>query len=117
MTLQLRVFAIITSVAILFFIIELVRRRRLREEHSWVWLLAGALMLGLTLSYDFLLLPAGAFFGGILPSAILFLFAILFLVLINIHFSVTISRLTSHVKELAQEIAILRAEKPPSRSD
>lgn len=50
MTLQLRVFAIITSVAILFFIIELVRRRRLREEHSWVWLLAGALMLGLTLS-------------------------------------------------------------------
>ncbi|MEW6777969.1 MAG: DUF2304 domain-containing protein, partial [Bdellovibrionota bacterium] len=38
------------------------------------------------------------------------IFAFFFLVLISIHFSVKISRLTNQVKKLTQQVAILEAE-------
>jgi hypothetical protein len=109
MTPQLRIFAIIVSVLTLVVIVELVRRKRLREEYSWLWILAGVCMFLISLSYDFMIF-VGRLFGGILPSTILYLFAILFLVLINLHYSVKISRLHAQVKDLAQEIAMLKDE-------
>jgi len=107
MTGELRVFSLLVGVFVFLGIIELVRQRKLREEYSWLWLLAGASIFVLSLSYDFAI-TVGQIFGGILPSTILYLFAILFLVLISLHFSVMISKLHNQVKDLAQEIAILR---------
>jgi hypothetical protein len=109
MTPQLRVFAIAASALILVVIVELVRRRRLREEYTWLWVLAGASIFLLSLSYDFMLL-VGRLFGGILPATILYLFAILFLVLLNLYLSVQISGLHRQVKDLAQELALLKNE-------
>jgi hypothetical protein len=109
MTPQLRFFAITVAVLMLAAIVELVRRRKLREEYTWLWVLAGACIFLLSLSYDFMLL-IGRLFGDILPSTILYLFAILFLVLLNLYFSVRISGLHRQVKNLAQELALLRNE-------
>jgi hypothetical protein len=107
MTGEVRVFSILVGILIFVGIIELVRRRKLREEYSWLWLLAGASIFLLSLSYDFAII-VGRVFGGILPSTILYLFAIIFLVLISLHFSVKISKLHDQVKNLAQEIALLK---------
>ena len=41
MTLRQQVFAVVASVALLIFIVEMVRRRRLREESSWLWIVTG----------------------------------------------------------------------------
>ena len=41
MLFQQKIFAIIASVLIMLLVVELVRRRRLREEYSWLWLLTG----------------------------------------------------------------------------
>ena len=41
MTPQLRYFSIVAGLIIFASIIELVRRRRLREEYSWLWMAAG----------------------------------------------------------------------------
>lgn len=110
MTQALRFFSVTAAVLILLVIIELVRRRKMREEYSLLWIIAGITMLVLSFSYDFMIY-VGNLFGGILPATILYLFAILFLVLINLHYSVKISELSGHVKDLSQEIALLRAER------
>ncbi len=101
-----KVLAIITSVALLVFIIELVRRKKLREEYSWLWILTGIVIFVLGLWFD-LLLSITYFIGAGNPPSTLFFLGLIFLILINIHYSVKISELTNQVKNLAQELAIL----------
>src|SRR6185503_8567326 len=45
LTLHQTVFALTTSLVTFLFILELVRRRRLREEYSWLWLLTAGVMI------------------------------------------------------------------------
>ena len=108
MPLRQKVLAISLSVGLLILIFELVRRRKLREEYSWLWMLTGAVILILAIWYD-LLLFITHLVGAVLPASTLFLFGIFFLVLINLYFSVKVSTLTNQIKRLAQEVAILNS--------
>jgi hypothetical protein len=107
MPLQQKIFAIIVSVALLVFIIELVRRKRLREEYSWLWLLTGAIILILALWYD-LLQWVTQLIGAALPTSTLFFLGLVFLILISIQFSVKVSELHNQVKNLVQEMGLLK---------
>lgn len=107
MKFPLKVLSIIAGILIFILIIDLVRRRRLREEYSWLWIAAGIIIFSLPLSYE-ILIRIGDFFGGIIPSTILYLLAILFLILVNIHYSVKVSELHNEMKDLAQEVALLK---------
>lgn len=109
MTSHQRLFALITSVTVFLFIIELVRRRQLREEYSWLWLLTGATMILLVIWYRLLLVITWVI-GAISPVTTLLLLSLLFLLAIAIHYSVIISRLTTQVKNFAQELALLAAQ-------
>ncbi len=109
MTHTQRIFAIVTSAATLLFILELVRRRKLKEEYSWLWFLTAALMLVLSSWYG-LIEELSRMIGAITPTTTLFLFGLLFLLVISVHFSTVISRLTQQVRRLTQEVAILQAE-------
>jgi hypothetical protein len=104
-----RIFAILTAVVVFLLIVELVRRRRLREEYSWLWMLTGAGMILLIVWYRLLLYITWVIGAGY-PVTTLFIFSTLFLLLIAVHFSVIISKLTTQTKNLAQEIALLRSE-------
>ena len=110
MTPTQRIFALVASLATLLFILELVRRRRLKEEYSWLWILTSCAMIALVTSYGALEWISGQI-GAVLPTTTLFLFALLFLLLISVHFSTVISRLTQQVRRLTQELAILSAER------
>ena len=44
-----KIFAVLACLAIIVFIIEMVRRRKLREEYSWLWILTGSTLLALVL--------------------------------------------------------------------
>lgn len=108
MTTRQLVFAIVASVALLAFVIEMVRRRRLREEYSWLWIITAVTILVLSLWYR--LLEWLTFqIGAVVPASTLFAFGILFLLIINIHFSIKVSTLTTQVKNQAQRLAILDA--------
>jgi|RhiMetdeSRZDD1v2_1073273.scaffolds.fasta_scaffold168187_3 Uncharacterized conserved protein (DUF2304) len=109
-TLHQQVFAFVTALVIFAFIVELVRRRRLREEYSWLWLLTGAAMLVMVVWYRALLFVT-AVIGAMSPVTTLMLFSLLFLLAIAIHYSIIVSRLTVQVKNLAQELALLAAER------
>ena len=104
-----KILAIVGSGAVLVLVIELVRRGRLKERYSLLWLLASVVMLIFAFSRG--LLEAVSHVMGILyPPSFLFLLAFFFLLLITLHFSTVISRLSEQNKRLTQEIALLRQE-------
>ena len=107
MPIRQKVFAILICVAIFVIIIELVRRRKLREEYSWLWLLTGASLFILAVRYD-LLVAVTRFIGAGFPTSTLFFFGIIFLILINLHFSIVLSHFADQIKNLSQEVALLK---------
>jgi hypothetical protein len=109
MPLTQSVFALIVCSVVFLLTIELVRKRKLREEYSVLWLVTSVVMFLLVLNYDWLV-ALTRLIGAALPTTTLFLGAILFLMLIVMQFSLKLSDLSDKVKNLAQENALLRAE-------
>ena len=107
MFLHQKIFAIMASILIMMLVVELVRRRRLREEYSWLWLLTGAVIILLVVWYD-LLVYVTHLIGAIAPTTTLFIFGLLFLMLISLHYSLQISKLSHQVKEMAQQLTLLK---------
>lgn len=105
----LKILAVVGSVALLVVVVELIRRGRLKERYSLLWLLAGGILLLLS-SSRVLLDSVARLLGIFYPPSFLFLLAFFFLLLITLHFSVVISGLTEKNKKLAQELALLRRE-------
>jgi hypothetical protein len=107
MEMKPRFLALGISVMLVILVVELVRRRRLREEYSWLWLSLSLAMFVLAL-WPGLLDTITDLIGAVLSTSTLFFFALVFLILINIQFSMEISSLRSQVKNLAQQMALLR---------
>jgi hypothetical protein len=111
-----KILALVMAVGLLIFIIETVRRRKLREEYAWLWVLIGIIILVLSLWEESLRAITG-FLGIELPINTVFFFGLMFVVFINLHFSVKISQLTNQVKRLTQELAIKREEGQTRKSE
>ena len=109
MTANQKIFALIVCVVVFGMAIELVRRRRLREEYSVLWLTTSLLMFVLVLRYEWLE-QLTRLIGAKLVTTTMFLGALLFLLLIVIQFSIKLSQISSQLKNLGQENALLRAE-------
>jgi hypothetical protein len=109
MPLSQKIFALLVCCLVFVITIDLVRKRRLREEYSVLWLVTSLLMFVLVLRYEWLVALTG-FIGAGLPTTTLFIGSIIFLMLIAVQFSIKISSLTEQVKNLAQENALLHAE-------
>ena len=110
------------ALVLLAVIFELVRRRRLRVEYAWLWLASGSSIVVLILRYD-LLIWITERVGAVIPTSTLFFICILFLALLSLHYSVRLSSVTRELKELTQELGLLRAEvgaaegDPPDRAE
>jgi hypothetical protein len=109
MNTPMRLVALTISVVLLLLIVELVRRRRLREEFSWLWILTGAAILVLA-AWPGLLVRIRDVLGAQFAPSILFFGGLMFLTSISLHFSTKISRLTDQLKEVAQRLALLDGE-------
>ena len=103
------IFGLAASVAALLFILELVRQRRLREEYSLLWLATAIVLLVLSVSRPLLDVLASAM-GIFYPPSALFVVALIFVLLILLHFSTVITRLSQENKDIAQQVALLRYE-------
>jgi len=98
--------AIALNASIFLIVIELIRRNRLKERYSLVWLAASVAMI--VFSLRSVLHSVAEFVGIAYPPSFLFLMAILFITIVLLHFSIIISSLTEQNKNLAQEIGILK---------
>lgn len=108
---RLNVVIFVVTVAFVVLIVELVRRRALREKYALLWLGVGVLVLLLSIFrpvLDRLAVALGISYG---PSA-LFLFSTLFLFGVAAHLSFEVSRLEEKTRRLAEEIALLRPMSP-----
>jgi hypothetical protein len=103
---NLRIIAILGSIALLVFIVELVRRRRLKEEYSVLWVLT-ALALLLLAAWGGLLHELTHLVGAISQASTLYFFGLIFVVFLLLHFSVRVSNLERRVIVLLQEIALI----------
>ncbi len=109
MTFHQKFFALFVSLTILVLIVEMIRRRKIKEEYSWLWLLVGISMTILVLRFD-LLMWLSRLIGAVNPIITIFLFGFIFLILINLDYSVRISTYKEQIKKLAQKIGILSKE-------
>lgn len=109
MPLQQKMFALVVSLFVFACTINLVRKKRLREEYSTLWLATSTIIFVLVLKYDWLVYLT-QLTGAVLPTTTLFIGSIIFLMLIAVQFSIKISKLTDQLKNLAQDNALIRVE-------
>jgi hypothetical protein len=104
-----QLFSLLVSICVFIFTIDLVRKKRVREEYSLLWLATSLTMIVLIVRYDWLV-DLTRIIGAVLPTTTLFLGSILFLLILAVQFSIKISKLTDQIKDLVQENALLRYE-------
>lgn len=109
MGIRVQIFSVIISVGLVLVIFELIRKRRFLEKYSLLWFFSAVVLFILAIWRG--LLDKLAWILGIeyAPSALFLVFAFLG-ILMFLHFTTVISKLTVQNKRLGQELAILRYE-------
>jgi hypothetical protein len=105
-TLQ-RGFAIAVTFALLLLVLELVRRKRLSERYAILWLIAATTLFILAV-WKGLLTSLSHDVGIYYPPSALFAVAIGLILMILLHFSLAVSRLSDQNKILAQRLGLLQ---------
>lgn len=101
--------ALLVAIAIVVFVLEMLRRKKLREKYATLWLIIGALTVVLA-AFPVLLNIAAELVGVQLPSNLLFILSILLLLGVCLHLSWELSIIEDETRALAEEVAILRTQ-------
>jgi hypothetical protein len=112
---RLQLVAVIVSVLLLFVVLEMVRRRRLMERYALLWLLAAVVLIILAV-WRSLLVHVSRAVGIIYAPNALFFVAFAFVLLLLLHFSAAVSRLSDQTKVLAQRLALLEEQQRTDRA-
>ena len=103
-----QIIALVTSLFLLGLVLELVRRKKLTEEYSFVWLICAVALLAVALGrrlLDQVALAMGIYY----PPAALLLVLIFFVFVASLSFSVVVSRQRQQIERLIEEAALLEA--------
>jgi len=106
---RIQIFAIIGALVAVGLIFELIRKRKLLEQYSILWFVSAVILIVLAVWRDLLEVIARIMGVYYAPSA-LFLIALFLGVILFVHFTLVISKLTRQNVRLAQELGLLRAE-------
>jgi hypothetical protein len=101
--------SIAVSAILLVTVVELVRRRLLTEEYSFIWIVSAFALLALSLWRNILDITAIAL-GVHYPPALLLLALTLFVMIVSLYFSVVISRHRKQIDHLVEEVALLESD-------
>jgi hypothetical protein len=104
-----RIVALGIAAGLVVLVFELVRRRKLREEYSWVWVATAVLLAILALNQE-LLITVSRWIGSASVVSTLFFGAFLFVFALLLQCSVRLSRLTHRHRTLGQRVALLEEE-------
>jgi hypothetical protein len=105
--LRVSIVGAIASLLLILVVLELIRGRRLKERYALLWLATGIVLLVLSVWRDGLNTIAGWLGVSTYPPAVLFAVATLFILLVLLHYSTVLSKLTDENVDLAQRIALL----------
>ena len=109
----------VVAVLLALLVLELVRRRKLSEEYSLLWVVSMSAVAIFAFCTPLLRWVTHAF-GILYEASTVFFFGLVFVVLVLLHLSTKLSRIGHDNQVLAQELALLRAElerrSPPAPS-
>ena len=108
--LKVSIAATAASLVLLLVVFELVRSRRLRERYALLWILTGVVLVALSAWGGGLNTIAGWLGVRGYPPAVLFAVGLLFVILVLLHYSTVISRLSDQNVILAQRLALLELQ-------
>jgi hypothetical protein len=114
MPLRVSIVAALAALVLLFVIFELIRSRRLQERYAMLWLLTAVVILVLAL-WRGLLSRIAKTVGIAYPPSALFVLAAFFILLLLLHYSTVISKLSDQNRILAQRLALLEREVEQAR--
>jgi len=104
---RLNIIACIGSILFLFFIIESVRKQRLKEAYSLIWIIMGFVFLVISVWQK--ALDCISNMMGIYYSPTMLCLVLIFMILIIlVQYSIVISKQTENIKTLVQENALLK---------
>lgn len=103
-----RLLALVCSLLLVAVVLWLVHRRRLREEYTPIWMGVAAMLVVVSIRLDWLYWLTRAI-GAWTPSSVIFFLGEVFLVVICLNYAVRLSRSGLQIKNLAQEVTLLRA--------
>jgi hypothetical protein len=106
MELRVQLVAVAASLVMLVIVLELVRRKRFLERYALLWLFSTVALLMLAIWKELLEGVATAI-GIVYPPSALFVVAFGFVLVLLLHFSLAVSKLTDQSKLLAQRLALL----------
>lgn len=112
---KLQLIAIVLTGGLLLVILELIRRRRLMERYSLLWLFSAFVLLVLA-AWKGLLQSVADVVGISTASNALFVIAFGFVLVLLLHFSLVVSRLADQNKVLAQRLGLLQQQVDELRS-
>ena len=98
--------ATVFAIVLLLAVLELVRRRRLRERYALLWILTAIVLLVLSVwrgAVDAIATAVGVSYG----PAVIFAVGALFVLVVLLHYSTVLSALTDRTVILAQHVALL----------
>jgi len=102
-----KIIIVLLSFSLFLFVLNLIRKRQLKIEHSVLWLVVSATILVASIWHD--LADGVAHFLGVeYPPALFLSIAIFFSLAILMHFSIELSKLKDQNKNLTQELAIYK---------
>jgi len=101
--------SLIGAIALSLVVLELVRRRRLQERYSMLWLVT-CLALIVLAAVPGLLNKISSALGIAYPPNALFIAAFGFVLLVLLNFSIAVSRLSEQSSRLAQRLAMLEEQ-------
>jgi hypothetical protein len=122
MELRIQILSIAVSAALLLVVLEMVRRKAFLERYALLWLLSALVMLGLSI-WSGALESLAKLIGIAYPPNALFLVAFGFVLVLLLHFSLAVSKLSDQTKILAQRLALVEqqqraeSEQPPIASE
>jgi hypothetical protein len=100
---------LVVGVVLVLLVLELVRRKRLNEEYSLLWVVGALSVLALSLRRD-LLDRTAIWLGVYYPPSLLLLVLLVVVFIGSLSISVVLSRHRRQIERLTEDSAILAAE-------
>lgn len=99
--------SIVFTVVFLLTVIELVRKNKLQERYSLLWIFMSIVLLILS-STPVIINTVAEWLDIKNPPSLLFLFGLVYLIIYNLHLTVVVSKQSEKITRLAQEVALLK---------
>jgi len=102
--------SIIFSVSFLLVVIEMVRKNKIQERYSLLWIFMSIILIILS-SSPFFINTLAKLLDIVNPPSVLFLFGLVYLLIYNLHITAVISKQSERITRLTQELALIKQQK------